>query len=163
MYSKPPFSGPEDVVRYIGRYTHRVAISNSSLISIDNGKIHFWYKDYKDKKKYWKETCLSAFEFIRRFMMHVLPPRFHRIRHYGLFANGKSKKNIKQIRQLLAFRLESSDESVEIKPKEEFDGITCPVCKKGHMIPILIVYASKMITLKYFSLLFFNRESYDTS
>jgi len=163
VYSKPPFSGPEDVVRYIGRYTHRVAISNSRLISIDNGEIHFLYKDYKDKKEYWKETSLSACEFIRRFMMHVLPPQFHRIRHYGLLANGKSKINIKQIRQLLASRLESSFESVEKKSKEEFEGITCPVCKKGHMIPILIIYAYKMIALKNFSLLFFNKKFYDTS
>ena len=77
VYCKPPFSGPEEVVRYIGRYTHRVAISNHRLLSLDHGKVYFLYKDYKDKKEYWRQTHLDAPEFIRRFMMHVLPSRFH--------------------------------------------------------------------------------------
>jgi hypothetical protein len=163
VYSKPPFSGPEDVVRYIGRYTHRVALSNHRLLSIDNARVHFLYKDYKDKKEYWKEACLDAFEFIRRFMMHVLPPRFHRIRYYGLFANGKSAMYVNQIRQALSSRQESNIESVEIKSTQECEAIACPVCTKGHMIPILVVRPSGITVLKNFSLLFFNTEGYDTS
>ena len=163
VYCKPPFSGSEDVVRYIGRYTHRVAISNHRLISIDNGRVHFLYKDYKDKKEYWKETKLVASEFIRRFMMHVLPPRFHRIRHYGLLANGKIAMYLKQIRQVLSSRQVPKIEPVEIKPKEEFKGIKCPECKTGHMIPILVVRPYGIMVLKNFSLLFSNKELFDTS
>jgi len=163
VYSKPPFSGPEDVVRYIGRYTHRVAISNQRILSIEKGHVHFLYKDYKNKKEYWRQTHLPAPEFIRRFMMHVLPSRFHRIRYYGLFANGKSALYVEQIRQVLASRQESKIEPVEIKSTEEFKGITCPECKTGHMIPILVVRPYGIMVLKNFSLLFSHKELCDTS
>jgi len=163
VYSKPPFSGPEDVVRYIGRYTHRVAISNHRLLFIENGKVYFLYKDYKNKKEYWRQTHLDTSEFIRRFMMHVLPPGFHRIRHYGLLANGKSAQYIEQIRQVLASRQVSKTEAVEIESKEESKGITCPLCKTGHMIPILVVRPYGIMVLKNFSLLFPHKELFDSS
>jgi hypothetical protein len=103
--SKPPFSGPEEVVRYevvryIGRYTHRIAISNHRIISIADGQICFSYKDNKekDKSKVWKEMTLPADQFIERFLWHVLPKRYHRIRHYGFLTNGKKKANLEIIR-----------------------------------------------------------------
>jgi hypothetical protein len=84
VYAKAPFARPENVVRYIGRYTHRVAISNRRLLGIDSGKIRFLWRDYRDGKR--KEMTLSSDEFIRRFLQHVLPQGFVRIRHYGLHA-----------------------------------------------------------------------------
>jgi hypothetical protein len=99
VYKKPPFSTPEDIVKYIGRYTHRVAISNSRLISMEDGQIRFKYKNYKKKgfKGYsWEEITLPAEDFIRRFLMHVLPEGFHRIRHYGFLANGRCKAAVKK-------------------------------------------------------------------
>ncbi|MCD4831017.1 MAG: IS91 family transposase, partial [Anaerohalosphaeraceae bacterium] len=99
--SKAPFSGPEEVVRYIGRYTHCVAISNHRIISIADGQICFSYKDNKekDKSKVWKEMVLPADQFIKRFLWHVLPKGYHRIRHYGFLTNGKKKANIEIIRE----------------------------------------------------------------
>ena len=106
--SKPPFSGPEEVVRYIGRYTHRIAISNHRIISIADGQISFSFKDNKekDKSKVWKEMTLPADQFIKRFLWHVLPKRYHRIRHYGFLTNGKKKANLEQSVNFLNLRKE---------------------------------------------------------
>ncbi|UVK49734.1 IS91 family transposase (plasmid) [Mesorhizobium sp. AR02] len=103
VYAKPPFGGPEQVLAYLGRYTHRVAIANSRLVSLDQGKVSFRWKDYRhhDKSKH-KLMTLSADEFIRRFLLHALPDGFHRIRHYGLFANGHRVAKLAQCRLLLA-------------------------------------------------------------
>ena len=87
VYAKPPFGGPEQVLAYLGRYTHRVAIANSRLTSIDNGQVAFRWKDYRHHDKA-KVMTLDADEFIRRFLLHTLPDGFHRIRHYGFLANG---------------------------------------------------------------------------
>jgi hypothetical protein len=91
VYSKPPFSGPEDVVRYIGRYTHSTAISNNRIVSIENDDVTFWFKNTR-KKSRWETTTLPVMEFINRFLLHVLPKHFHRIRYYGFLANGKAGK-----------------------------------------------------------------------
>ena len=96
-------------------------------------------------------------------MMHILPPRFHRIRYYGLLANGKSTLYIEQIRQVLASRHVSKTEAVAIESKEEFKGIRCSECKRGHMIPILVVRPYGIMMLKNFFLLFSYKESCDTS
>ena len=89
VYAKPPFGGPEAVLAYLSRYTHRVAISNSRLVSCDSQGVIFKYKDYRRKgRERYKTLPLAVPEFIRRFLLHVLPSGFHRIRHYGLFANG---------------------------------------------------------------------------
>jgi hypothetical protein len=89
VHTKDPFAGPEQVLRYLSRYTHRVAISNRRLVSADDNGIAFRWKDYRiDGPNRWKTMTLAAHEFIRRFLIHVLPKGFHRIRHYGLFANG---------------------------------------------------------------------------
>ena len=103
VYAKRPFGGPEAVLAYLSRYTHRVAISNHRLIRADNNGVTFKYKDYRiDGPDRYKTMTLSVTEFIRRFLMHVLPKRFHRIRHYGLFANGNRAANIAHARALLA-------------------------------------------------------------
>jgi hypothetical protein len=103
VYSKRPFGGPQAVLAYLSRYTHRVAISNSRLISFDQAGVTFKWKDYRAKgRERAKVMTLAADEFIRRFLIHVLPSGFHRIRHYGLFASGKRAENIARARELLA-------------------------------------------------------------
>ena len=102
VYAKPPFGGPEAVLAYLSRYTHRVAISNSRLVSADADTVAFQWKDYRVKNG--DRRCvmrLSTSEFIRRFLIHVLPDRFHRIRHYGLLASSTRKANIAKVRILL--------------------------------------------------------------
>jgi hypothetical protein len=101
VYAKPPFGGPEQVFAYLGRYTHRVAIANSRLVGLDQGQVRFRWKDYRHHGKT-KIMTLSADEFIRRFLLHALPDGFHRIRHYGLFANSRRVSKIEWCRHLLA-------------------------------------------------------------
>jgi hypothetical protein len=102
VYAKPPFGGPEAVLAYLSRYTHRVAISNSRLVSADAETVAFRWKDYRikfgDRRRVMR---LATDEFIRRFLIHVLPEGFHRIRHYGLLASATRKANIAKIRTLL--------------------------------------------------------------
>jgi hypothetical protein len=103
VYSKRPFGGPEAVLAYLARYTHRVAISNSRLIACDGDGVTFKYKDYRaDGQARQKVMRLTTGEFIRRFLIHVLPSGFHRIRHYGLFASSVRADNIARARALLA-------------------------------------------------------------
>jgi hypothetical protein len=138
IHSKPPFSGPEEVVRYIGRYTHRIAISDSRIISFKNGQVTFSYKDNreKDPDKKRKEMTLSAEEFVRRFLYHVLPHRYHRIRNYGFLSNGRKKQNIEIIRKQLP-------EQTDMEKAEELEDerCICPICKKGKMVTFLITDA----------------------
>ena len=101
VYAKPPFGGPEQVLAYLGRYTHRVAVANSRLISLSDGKVRFTWKDYRQNGKT-KVMTLAADEFIRRFLLHALPDGFHRIRYYGFLANGGRGDNILLCRNLLA-------------------------------------------------------------
>src|SRR5262245_42068056 len=100
---RKPFGGPEEVLRYLSRYTHRVAICNRRLISAGENGVTFRYKDYRlDGTARYKTTTLATGEFIRRFLIHVLPKGFHRIRHYGLLAKGNRAANITHARELLA-------------------------------------------------------------
>ena len=102
VYAKEPFGGPEQVLRYMARYTHRVAIANSRLIAIDHEGVSFKWKDYRvDGPERIKVMTLAPEEFIRRFLIHVLPAGFHRIRHYGLLASSQRRQNIARARQLL--------------------------------------------------------------
>jgi Putative transposase/Transposase zinc-binding domain len=102
VYSKRPFGGPQAVLAYLSRYTHRVAISNSRLIAFDGNGVTFRWKDYRaEARQRQKIMTLLTSEFIRRFLIHVLPTGFHRIRHYGLFASAKRAENITKVRQLL--------------------------------------------------------------
>jgi len=103
VYAKPPFAGPEAVLAYLARYTHRVAISNSRLVALDERGVTFRYKDYRrNGQARYRTMTLSANEFIRRFLLHVLPKGFHRIRHYGLLASAGCKANIARARELMA-------------------------------------------------------------
>jgi hypothetical protein len=102
VYAKRPFAGPEAVLAYLSRYTHRVAISNSRLLALDERGVSFRWKDYRAKgKTRYKAMTLSPEEFMRRFLLHVLPSGFHRIRHYGLLANGMRRLGLAAARQLL--------------------------------------------------------------
>jgi len=107
VYAKPPFGGPEQVLAYLGRYTHRVAIANSRLISLSDGKVRFTWKDYRQDGKT-KMMTLEADEFIRRFLLHTLPDGFHRIRHYGFLANGGRSDHLALCRRLLAIDTSSA-------------------------------------------------------
>jgi Putative transposase len=103
VYAKEPFAGPEQVLRYLSRYTHRIAISNRRLLSAGENGVTFKYKDYRiEGPGRYKTMTLETDEFIRRFLIHVLPKGFHRIRHYGLLANGNRAVNIAHARKLLA-------------------------------------------------------------
>jgi hypothetical protein len=102
VYAKRPFAGPAAVLAYLSRYTHRVAIANSRLLAFDARGVTFRWKDYRASgKTRYKAMTLSAEEFIRRFLLHVLPNGFHRIRHYGLLANGARREHLAQARELL--------------------------------------------------------------
>ena len=103
VYAKPPFAGPEAVLAYLARYTHRVAISNRRLVALDADGVTFRYKDYRrNGQERYRTMTLVPGEFIRRFLLHVLPKGFHRIRHYGLLASAARKANIARARELLA-------------------------------------------------------------
>jgi len=106
VYSKRPFGGPEEVLRYLARYTHRVAISNRRLVALDDNGVTFKWKDYRlEGRDRYGVMTLDTNEFIRRFLMHVLPQGFHRIRYYGLLTSPTRAKNIARIRDLLAVPL----------------------------------------------------------
>jgi hypothetical protein len=135
VYAKPPFAGPEAVLAYLSRYTHRVAISNSRLISFDQRGVTFRYKDYRRSGADRQQVMtLESGEFIRRFLLHVLPKGFHRIRHYGLLAGGTRKDSIALAQKLLAVAPPPEDvtaaEVADHRPP-------CPSCG-GHMIVIEI-------------------------
>jgi hypothetical protein len=139
VYTKDPFDGPEQVLRYLSRYTHRVAISNRRLVSADDDGIAFRWKDYRiDGSGRWKTMTLTAHEFIRRFLMHVLPKGFHRIRHYGLFANGNRAANIARARELLGAAppvVEPEEEKAAAPDEPRVLSCPCPRCG-GRMIVI---------------------------
>jgi hypothetical protein len=140
VYAKPPFAGPEAVLAYLSRYTHRIAIANSRLIAFNDRGVTFKWKDYRAKgRDRQKVMTLVTDEFIRRFLLHVLPQGFHRIRHYGLFANGRRSENLARARHLLEVEQhrdqpEQGDEGNEREqpPKPTY---TCPSCG-GPMIII---------------------------
>ncbi len=124
VYAKRPFGGPQAVLAYLSRYTHRVAISNRRLISADETGVTFTWKDYRiDGPGRYKTMTLLTHEFIRRFLTHVLPKGLHRIRHYGLFANGNRAANIARARELLAVPsrskpAETSETAAADEPRE---------------------------------------------
>lgn len=137
-YAKKPFAGPEQVLEYLGRYTHRIAISNHRIKSIENGEVKFTYKDRQDENKV-KTLELSAVEFIRRFLLHVLPFRFMKIRYYGFLANICKKKSVLLIRRLIGKVMEFKDFSQEtilekVSRLTGVDILLCPHCKQGQML-----------------------------
>ena len=144
---KDPFAGPEAVLAYLSRYTHRVAISNRRLVRVDADGVAFRYKDYRaGHRERWKTMTLTPHEFIRRFLSHILPKGFHRIRHYGLFANGNRAINIARARALLSVHAPTNDEADNVEdasPNEtRILNLPCPCCG-GRMI-IIEVFAAGM-------------------
>jgi hypothetical protein len=134
VYSKPPFGGPEAVLAYPSRYTHRVAIANSRLIAFDEDSVTFKWKDYRiEGRDRYKQMTLATDEFIRRFLIHVLPKRFHRIRHYGLLANTSGADNIARARELLAAPKPQSEPADA--DATDHNEPACPCCG-GRMIII---------------------------
>jgi len=145
VYAKRPFAGPEQVLDYVGRYTHRVAISNNRLLEIAEGKVTFRYKDYRHDAQQ-KTMTLEAEEFIRRFLLHVLPEGFQRIRYYGFLANRYREQKLAHCRELLDMpapeppALDGAKDYRELY--EELIGPSlrkCPVCHQGRMLVIEIL------------------------
>ena len=138
VYAKEPFSSPQKVLDYLGRYTHRVALSNDRILSAQNGQVTFTYRDRKDKDRL-KTNTLDAQEFIRRFLLHVLPDGFMRVRHFGFLANRTKKQNLSRCRELLGLppalpeipKRSAQDLLLEITG---IDISRCPNCKKGTMV-----------------------------
>lgn len=136
VYAKPPFGGPAQVLKYLARYTHRVAISNHRLVKLEDGRVTFRYKDYAAASQH-KTMTLSAEEFLRRFVQHVLPKGFVKIRHYGLLANGQRQAKLTLCRRLLLVATvagqvqEASRAPLGIEPARER---TCPQCGGKHFV-----------------------------
>jgi len=136
VYAKRPFAGPESVLQYLGRYTHRIAISNPRILGLQKGVVHFRWRDYKDLGQN-KIMKLPASEFLRRFLLHVLPRGFMRIRHFGLLANRHRKSKLERCRELLAVPPPPAklDESIleRVKRLTGQDLTRCPFCRDGTM------------------------------
>jgi hypothetical protein len=127
VYAKPPFAGPAAVLAYLSRYTHRVAISNRRLLALDERGVTFQYKDYRrEGAERHQVMTLGADEFIRRFLLHVLPRGFHRIRHYGLLASGSRRDNLARARELLAVPPRPPEPDEEAEPTDHRP--PCPCC-----------------------------------
>jgi hypothetical protein len=142
VHCKAPFAGPEQVLRYLSRYTHRVAISNRRLVAADNTSIAFRWKDYRiNGPGRWKTMRLHPHEFIRRFLMHVLPKGFHRIRHYGLFANANRAENLATARTLLHIVPPADpQEQPDITP-DALRVLPCPCPRCGARMIVIEVFA----------------------
>ena len=125
VYAKRPFSGPEAVLAYLSLYTHRVAISNSRLLDYNHHTVSFKYKDYRRKgRERYKTMQLNVHEFLRRFLLHILPPGFHRIRHFGLFANHQRKRQLQRLRDVL----EVFEPELASEPNEKTPSFVCRTC-----------------------------------
>lgn len=148
VYAKPPFAGPRQVLDYVGRYTHRVAISNNRLLDIEDERITFNWKDYRDNHQ--KTMTLAAQEFIRRFLIHVLPDAFQRIRYYGFLSNRCREEKLPLCRQLLAMpALDPEPLTADPPNDDDFDEFykqltgsslrQCPLCHQGRMVAVEIL------------------------
>lgn len=143
VYAKPPFGGPQQVLAYLGRYTHRVAISNNRLVDHTGDSVSFRWKDYRHRRRN-KVMRLDTHEFIRRFLLHVLPSGFHRIRHYGLLANRHRLRALNLCRELLGVAAPGVRiaEGAPLDYRDRFQRLTgkslrdCPQCGRGHMVCI---------------------------
>ena len=141
VYAKRPFAGPAQVLDYVGRYTHRVAISNNRLVSMDGGQVSFQWKDYRDDNRQ-KTMTLPAEEFIRRFLIHVLPNGFHRIRYYGFLSNCHRARKLERCRELLRMAPVEPAADPPADYRDRFEALTgqslreCPHCHVGTMVVI---------------------------
>ena len=142
VYSKRPFGGPEAVLAYLSRYTHRVAIANSRLIAFDQDSITFKWKDYRiEGRDRYKRMTLAIDEFIRRFLIHVLPKGFHRIRHYGLFANANRAENIATARALLHIVPPADPQNQPDITPDALRVLPCPCPRCGARMIVIEVFA----------------------
>jgi hypothetical protein len=132
VYAKDHFTGPESVVEYLGRYTHKIAISNHRIQNIENGKVSFSYKDYKHGSVK-KQMPLDSMEFIRRFSLHILPKRFVRIRHYGICSSSSKQKSALVIETQLPVRIKHSPLDITKAAPLSYNPKQCPRCKKETM------------------------------
>ena len=146
VYCKPPFDGAHSVLKYLGRYTHRIAISNERILNVQDGKVSFLWRDYADGQKK-KIMTLQASEFMRRFLLHVLPDRFVKIRHFGLLANRRRKDNIAVCREILGgctIKMKNEDMPETWQQRllkvSGIDITKCPVCQKGGMFCIEVLH-----------------------
>jgi hypothetical protein len=139
VYAKPPFGGPERVLAYLARYTHRVAISNRRLIAIDDGNVTFRWKDYTQNQRQ-RTMTLEAGEFIRRFLLHVLPKGLVRIRSYGFLSNRVRKEKLALCRRLLRSSLptqrDGDDTSTTATTEPTDTDHLCPACQKGRLVRV---------------------------
>lgn len=147
VYCKPPFKRPEDVIEYLGRYTHRIAISNHRILKLENNTVSFRWRDYADGNRT-KVMTLEAGEFIRRFLLHVLPDRFVKIRHYGLLGNRSRAKKIERCRQLLAVEHKQPEEKSETWQERLLrlagvDVIKCPACGERSMKTVEVIQPAR--------------------
>jgi hypothetical protein len=147
VYSKAPFNGPEKVLDYLGRYTHRVAISNHRILKIEDGLVTFRYRDRRDGDKC-KQMAVSAKEFIRRFLLHVLPDSFMRIRHYGFLASRCKKRDLPRCRELLGLHPQPPEVPPETTQEKllrltGIDMYECPCCGQGYMRRVGILAKSQ--------------------
>jgi hypothetical protein len=145
VFSKRPFAGPQQVLDYVGRYTHRVAICNQRLLDIENDQVSFQWKDYRNGGQA-KTMTLSADEFIRRFLIHVLPNGFQRIRYYGFLGNRYRQENLDRCRRLLGMPIPDQDTAaIEKDYREHYEDLTgcslkhCPQCRQGCMVLVAIL------------------------
>jgi Putative transposase/Transposase zinc-binding domain len=146
VYAKRPFAGPQQVLDYVGRYTHRVAISNHRLLDIENDQVRFEWKDYRTGGQV-KTMSLSADEFIRRFLLHVLPSGFQRIRYYGFLGNRYRQQKLDQCRRLLGMPMPEQPPAapVETDYRDRYEDLTgaslrqCPQCQRGRMAPVALL------------------------
>jgi hypothetical protein len=145
VYCKPPFDGIKGTLQYLGRYTHRIAISNNRILNTRNGDVSFLWRDYADQNRQ-KIMTLKADEFIRRFLLHVLPSRYVRIRHFGLLANRKCKNTIALCRKILGDGQTATKQNTRKETWQEqllricgIDVTLCPVCQKGRMCRIALL------------------------
>ena len=141
VYSKKPFGSAQRVLDYLGRYTHRVAISNNRLISMDQEQITFRWKNYRQHNKH-KLITLTPTEFIRRFLVHVLPRGFQRIRHFGFLGNRYRQTKLALCRDLLAMTPSPAVPPARVDYRDRYEQLTgkslrvCPVCAQGHMVRV---------------------------
>ena len=141
VYCKPPFGGPEGVLKYLGRYTHRIAISNNRILNIQDGQVFFRWRDYAGNNRQ-KTMKLTSDEFIRRFLLHVLPERYVRIRHVGLLANRNRQDNIALCHKMMGGVKKATKEKRRETWQEQLlricgiDVTVCPICQKGKMCTV---------------------------
>ena len=153
VYAKPPFAGPEQVLDYVGRYTHRVAISNNRLLDMEAAQVRFRYKDYRNQGQQ-KTMTLAAEEFIRRFLLHALPDGFQPIRYYGFLGNRYRQEKLARCRQLLSMPapLESGAPLQDYRDRhKELTGASlreCPVCHRGCMLTVETIAAHRSPAIK---------------